>query len=129
MIRMALLAASLALSACASGTAIATGTARPPTTADQVQIYLEPPANYEVIGLVTANSRTGFTPQQSLNYALAEIRDQAAALGGNGVLIDSAGQGSGGPIIGTVVGSTVIMTGGDHPNIQQVRGRAIFVSE
>ena len=125
--RSILLALALTLTACASGTSLVTGQSRPAVEADAVQVFLEPPANYEVIGIVTASSRTGFTPQQSLNYALVELREQAGAVGANGVLIDSAGQGSGGPIVGTVVGNTVIMSGGSHPNIQEIRGRAIFV--
>jgi hypothetical protein len=117
----------LLLSACASGTALVTGQQRPPVEARAVQVYLEAPANYEVVAIVSATSRTGFTPQQSLNYALEELRQQAGAVGANGVLIDSSGQGAGGPIVGTVVGNSVIMSGGSHPNIQEVRGRAIYV--
>lgn len=126
--RIALLFFALLCAACASGTAIVTGNRRPPVAAESVQIFLNAPPEYQTIAIVSATSRTGFTPQQSLDYALEELRRQAAALGANGVLLESAGQGSG-PVVGTVSGNTVIMTGGSHPNIQEVRGRAIFVPQ
>jgi hypothetical protein len=44
--------AMLALAACASGSAIVTGNPRNPVAPELVKLYLEPPAAFEVIGLV-----------------------------------------------------------------------------
>ncbi|MBO5730704.1 MAG: hypothetical protein J6R67_05865, partial [Treponema sp.] len=68
---------SLIISSCASGTALVTGVQRPATSPESVILYTEPPANYEVIGIVTASSDSGWTDQGSLEYALKEIKKQA----------------------------------------------------
>lgn len=47
--------AMLALTACASGSAIVTGDKRTPIAPESVKIYLEPPATFETIGLVNAS--------------------------------------------------------------------------
>lgn len=68
---------SFIISSCASGTALVTGVQRPSTSPESVVIYTEPPVNYEVIGIVTASSDSGWTDQGSLEYALKEIKKQA----------------------------------------------------
>lgn len=121
------MAAALALSACASATSIVTGTTRAAIAPEQVRIYTEMPAGAEIVAIVSATSRTGFTPQQSQNYAIGELKEKAARLGANGILIESAGQGSG-PVVGVpVYGGGTMITGGTHPNIQDVHGKAIYV--
>lgn len=42
-----------------------------------------------MIGLVTGHSFTGWTQQQDLNKAIAKLKEQAAKMGANGVLVDS----------------------------------------
>src|SRR5688500_2039463 len=84
--------AVLGIAACASGSAIVTGNTRAPVAPEQVKIYLEPPAEFEVIGLVNASSDAGWTEQGSLDYAIKELKKQAAKLGANGVLIVSSGE-------------------------------------
>lgn len=107
------------LFACASGTALVTGTQRPATTADNVVIYTEAPENYEIIGIVTASSDSGWTEQGDLNYAMAELKKQAAKIGANGVILESIGTSNkGGAFIGNVwVNSTT----------KNVSGKAIYV--
>jgi hypothetical protein len=53
--------AVLTIAACATatGSAIVTGNIRAPVAPEQVRIYLEPPAAFEVIGLVNASSDVG----------------------------------------------------------------------
>ena len=97
----------LTLAACATGSAIVTGNARDPVAPDQVKIYLDPPASFETIGLVSASSDAGITQQWSSEYAMAELKKQAAKLGANGVLLVSSG-----------VNTT---------NAKTVQGKAIFV--
>src|SRR5262245_28801477 len=112
----------LALGACASGSAIVTGNTRAPLAPEQVKIYLEPPATFEVIGLVSASSDAGWTQQDSMNYAIEELKKQAAKLGANGVLLVSSGENT----------ETVVM--GSQGNVysvpvalKTVQGRAIFI--
>jgi hypothetical protein len=113
----------LALGACASGSAIVTGNTRPPVALEQVKIYLEPPADFEVIGLVSASSDAGWTEQGSVDYAIEELKKQAAKLGANGVLLVSAGDKT-----TTVVGG--YGTGFVYAvpvTAKTVQGKAIFV--
>ena len=77
---------------CASGTAILTGTKRTPTNPEQIKLYVKPPKHYQVIGIVKASSDMGLTEQMSLDYAVKELKNQAAKLGANGVLLTSTGK-------------------------------------
>ncbi|MDR1849021.1 MAG: hypothetical protein LBQ75_03175 [Zoogloeaceae bacterium] len=106
----------IALWGCASGSTIITGTVRAPISPEQVTIYLETPADFEVIGLVNASSDAGWTEQGSLNYAVEELKKQAAQLGANGVLLVSFGE----TITGFIQGVTV--------KAKIVQGKAIFVN-
>ena len=46
---------------------------------------------YEVVGLVRAESDAGLTAQSSMEYAIEELKKQAASLGANGVLLTGSG--------------------------------------
>ncbi|HMM74599.1 MAG TPA: hypothetical protein PJ986_02745 [Gammaproteobacteria bacterium] len=81
--------AALTIAACASGSSIVTGVTRAPIASAQVQLYLEPPAEFEVIGLISASSDAGLTEQASVDFASEELKKQAAKLGANGVLVVS----------------------------------------
>ena len=82
----------LNITGCASGSAIVTGDKRPPVEPDQVKLYLDAPENYEVIGIVNASSEAGWTEQGSQDYAVQELKNQAAKLGANGVLLMTSGE-------------------------------------
>jgi len=116
--------AVLAIAACATGSAIVTGKTRAPLTPEQVRIYLEPPASFEVIGLVNASSDAGWTEQGSVDYAIEELKKQAAKLGANGVLVVSYGDRTstifGGQGTGYLYAIPV--------TAKTVQGRAIFVN-
>jgi hypothetical protein len=107
--------AILVVTACTTGTAIVTGTVRTPLLPEQVTIYLEPPTDFEVIGLVDASSEAGWSEQESLNYAIEELKKQAAKLGANGVLLVSSGE----KITGFLKSGPVMA--------KTVQGKAIFV--
>lgn len=110
-----------AISGCAEGTAVVTGKKRPAIDADQVQLYpTVPQAPYEVIALVNASSGNGWTDQQSIDYAVEELRNQAAAVGANGVILGQPGSQVGGFVMS---GNVAIPY-----DEQTVSGRAIFVS-
>ena len=112
----ALIVTTLALAGCASGSAIVTGTKRPPLEPDKVVLYLEPPAQFEVIGLVSASSGSGWTQQMSVDYALKELKAQAARLGANGLILS--------PTVGTE--SSVL--GDMSVSAKTVQGKAIYVT-
>ena len=112
-------AVSLAFVSCASGNALVTGTQRPATNPESVVIYTEAPEKYEVIGIVTASSDATGSAQTDLNYAVAELKKQAAKIGANGILLqDVSSSNSGGVFIsGVFVSETK----------QKVSGKAIYV--
>lgn len=116
-----LIASFLSLAAsCASGTALVTGTQREATTAESVILYIEPPAKYEVIGIVTASSDSGATEQGDLNYAIAELKRQAAKIGANGIFLENIStSNSGGVFIGNVWVNTTS---------KNISGKAIYVT-
>jgi hypothetical protein len=70
------------------------GTARPPVDPATVQIYLRPPADYEEIALVIADSRGAFrwSAQGTTDAALERLKQEAARLGANGLLNLSVGE-------------------------------------
>lgn len=82
------LIAILFAAGCASGSALVTGQTRPAiedyTT---VTILTEMPEGAEQIAIVTASSNMGITQQKSLNYAAAELQQQAAMVGANAVVL------------------------------------------
>lgn len=77
---------------CASGTALVTGTQRDAIPPEQVRIYNEPPARFDVIATVQAHSDAGMTMQQKQDSALQELRAQAGKVGANGLLIGQVGE-------------------------------------
>ena len=116
---------ALILYACASGSAIVTGMTRPPIDPSQVKLYLEAPTNYEVIGIVKASSDSGWSEQGSQDYAIDEIKKQAAKLGANGVILATTGEKTTTAIGG--YSSGVFFAGSS--TAQTISGKAIYVSE
>jgi hypothetical protein len=119
------LSCALLISACASGSALVTGTKRQAISPQEVQLYTSPPARYEVIALVKASSDAGLTSQGSLDYAIQELKVQAAKVGANGILIRATGQSSSGTVI---TGSPGFLYG-IPVTAENVSGEAIFVTE
>ena len=111
--------AMLGLTACAAGSAVVTGQTRDPVAPDQVKIYLDPPAAFESIGLVSASSEAGWTQQGSMDSAIAELKRQAAKLGANGVLIGATGGTT--ETVSDAYGHLYPISG------KTVQGRAMFV--
>jgi hypothetical protein len=74
---------------------------------------VEPPASYEVIGLVTARSNSGFTDQAKTDGAMNELKEQAARLGANGIGLGGTSNPGGGQTSAMFLGghSGVIVTG------------------
>jgi hypothetical protein len=109
----------------ASGSAIVTGTRRPPISPDAVKIYVDPPAEYETIGLVHARFQTGAMREAAKQeIAMKELKKQAAALGANGILLTAVG--SNDAVVG-VYGRGVLAAG--SVAMPELSGRAIFVTK
>lgn len=79
------------LAGCASGSSILVGEARSPINHQEVILYLEAPISYEKVALVNASSDAGLTKQDSVNYAIEELKKLAAKHGANGVLLQAQG--------------------------------------
>ena len=91
------LVATLFVFACISGctttdTAVVTGQERSPIDPAAVTLYFEPPAHYEVVGIVKAHipvfsavfESEVWEPTQ--RHACAELKKEAAKIGANGVI-------------------------------------------
>lgn len=81
-----------ALAACASSHVIV-GTTRAPIPPEQVKVYLQPPAKYEVVALLEANDMgaNGFSQQSRVNKVMKRLKKEAAGLGANGIVLQGVG--------------------------------------
>ena len=79
------------LAGCASSAVIVTGAVRDPIDATDVRISSSKPANAEELAIIRASSGSGFTEQQCYDYAVKELKAQAAKIGGNLVVIETMG--------------------------------------
>lgn len=84
--------AVLALTGCASSSVLV-GTQRPPIDPSQVKIYLDPPPRYEKVAMLDAGSRNSWaiTDQGKTNKVIERLKEEAADLGANGILIGGMG--------------------------------------
>ncbi|MBP5695082.1 MAG: hypothetical protein J6X11_00370 [Treponema sp.] len=114
-----MVAVLLGLVACASGNALVTGTQRPATSPESVVLYTEAPEKYEVIGIVNASSDATGSAQTDLNYAVAELKKQAAKIGANGIILQDVSSSSGD---GILIGNVLV-----YEDKQKVSGKAIYV--
>ncbi len=115
----------LLLAGCASGSSIVVGEVREAIDPKQVKLYLEVPEIFETIGIVTASSDAGWTEQGSVDYAVEELKNQAAKLGANGVLIESTGTQNSSVIGGYGTGYLYAIP----VTAKSVTGKAIYVPQ
>ena len=104
-----LLALTLLLAGCASSHMMI-GNPRPPISPSEVHIYLHPPAKYEEIAVLDTSSKGSFafTSQQKMDVVVERLKEEAAKLGANGILLQSEGEqyaGSVGTGFGTATAS------------------------
>src|SRR5712675_1218699 len=95
-----LLVGGIALTACATSH-VMMGQARPPISPDQVTIYFHPPeTKYEEIALIDTSSKGGFgiTAQGKTDVVIRRLKEEAAKLGANGVLLQGVDTVSGGSV-------------------------------
>ena len=109
---------------CASGSALVVGQTRPAIEDySSVKILTEMPDGAEQIAIVKASSHMGWNQQQSLDYAVEELKKQAAKVGANAVVItdrDTSTQVVGVPVYG---GGTVVSSS----ETEIVEGIAVYV--
>jgi hypothetical protein len=125
-IRFSVLAALLlALSSCATSSHIVTGKVRPAIRPDQVQVYSSAPPDGEEIAILTVES-SGWTTQGEKDMAIAKLKQEAASLGANGILITGMGTESSG-VVGNVNPQTgdAVLT---QSTYTAIRASAIFVA-
>ena len=82
------------LAACATPqTAIVAGNKRPPIDPATVRLYLDPPKRFEKVALIDANSKNAplFSSMSKADLVVLRLKEQAAGLGANGVLIQQSG--------------------------------------
>jgi hypothetical protein len=104
--RAAAMALSLGLAACVSSHQLI-GTTREPLSADRVQLYTEaPPRPYERIAVVSASSKRSWslTSEGKAEVVVRRLKEEAAKLGANGVLLEGISD-EAGASIGADVGT------------------------
>ena len=109
---------------CATGSTIITGQVRPAIDPSEVRIYLEPPTQFETIGIIEASSDVEFSRQSAQDRVMNELRTRAAKIGANGILLTGTGTESsstGGFFIDNFFYATTTKT-------ITAQGRAIFVN-
>lgn len=84
----------LAVGTAQAGSHILVGKARPKTDPATVVVYLEPPARYEQIAIVEADSNGSFrfTAQGKVDKAIERLKKQAAKVGANAILLKATGE-------------------------------------
>lgn len=90
--RLALAVATALLAACASAppsSHVLTGTKRPAIDAARVKVYASAPVNAEQVAVIEASSRDSGarTEQAMIDAVIALMKDEAAKLGANGIVL------------------------------------------
>ena len=140
--RPALLVCALGLVSILAGCAtshVIVGTPRPPISPSQVKVYLHPPAKYEEIAILDSSSKGSFafTSQGKMDAVVERLREDAAKLGANGILLQSegnqyAGSVSTGSAVATANGNTAWGVGTGFSGAayhKAASGLAIYVAD
>jgi len=92
---------------CSTSSHVMIGKVRPAISPESVRIYLQPPPQYEEIAALDATSQGSFaiTGQQNMDKAISRLKEEAAKLGANGVLLQGVQDQQTGSV-GTGVGSS-----------------------
>ena len=88
--RLQLIAVAACLAAgCSTSSHVLVGTPRPAISPDSVRVYLQPPPRYEEIATLNASSQgsLALTGQQNMDKAMQRMKNEAAKLGANGILL------------------------------------------
>jgi hypothetical protein len=132
-------ACALLLWGCSTSSHVMTGTARAPISPDSVKIYHEaPPVKYETIATITASSKGSLAvgSQANTDAAIARLKEEAAKLGANGIVLKdiqdqhsgSIGIGVGGASYGAGSSSGAGVGGSSAVTNKVANGVAIYVA-
>ena len=82
------------LAGCGATSHMIVGTPRPAIPPSQVKVYLHPPQRYEEIAVLDASSKESFsfTDQGKMDVVVARLKEDAAKLGANGILLTNEGE-------------------------------------
>jgi hypothetical protein len=88
-----ILAACVALGACAHSSSIVVGQEREAIDPEDVKIYLDPPPGYEKVAVLDADSggSVAITKKGKTAKVVERLKEEAADLGANGVLLTGTG--------------------------------------
>jgi hypothetical protein len=105
--RLSLAGLVATLAACASNSVVVVGNQRPAISPAEVKIYSHPPPAFEEVALLNASSSSMFTTggQKTVDSVIAGLKDQAAKLGANGIILEGFSDSQTGSL-GTGVGSS-----------------------
>ena len=105
--------ALIVLCGCGSTSTVMVGQARPSISPDAVRVYYTPPRHFERIAIINSSSGGSwlFTTKGQLDDAINKLREEAAKVGANGVLIEATGTSSSGGV-GLSIGGFGV--GGGH---------------
>ncbi|NDV61449.1 hypothetical protein G0Q06_03195 [Puniceicoccales bacterium CK1056] len=130
---------SLIISGCATSSSVVTGETREAIETDTVKVYQTAPKTYGEIALLEANSKRSmeFSDQGKIDAAIARLKEQAAKLGANGILVTEITNAEGGGIsigvgTGNYSGNSGVSVGAGTSTATTykiVRGIAIHVIE
>jgi hypothetical protein len=115
----------LLLCSCGSTHTVMVGQARAATTPDAVRVYYTPPRHYQRIAIINSSSGPtwAFTTRGQLDDAIAKLKEEAAKVGANGILLEATGTTSSGNL-GIGIGGFGV--GGDHHSGYAVSGEGGF---
>lgn len=87
------LSAALLVAGCSSTSHVLVAAPRAPRSPDQVKIYLHAPKNFEEIALLNSSSQNSWavSDQGKMDTAMRRMKEEAAKLGANGVLLRETG--------------------------------------
>jgi hypothetical protein len=97
------------LAACATDSVVVTGTARAPISPADVKIYSHPPAVFEEVAILNTSKNSAFTTggQKTVDKVIAGLKEQAAKVGANGVILEGFSDSQTGSV-GSGVGSSSV---------------------
>ncbi len=102
-------AIAFGVTACATDSVVVTGRARPPISPAEVKIYWQPPPGFEEIAILNASKNSAFTTggQKTVDKVIAGLKEQAAKVGANGVILQGFSDRQTGSV-GSGVGSSSV---------------------
>ncbi|MEX2148808.1 MAG: hypothetical protein WD793_01215 [Steroidobacteraceae bacterium] len=121
---------ALLLAGCAASSHILTGTKRPALDPSQVKLYSQPPSKFEEVAIIEASSRSSWaiTDQGKVDVVIERLKEQAAQLGANGVLLQMTGSESvGGVVTGFSGGSNPTFGTGIYTQAIHKVGKALAI--